>query len=229
MFLPHVKIKLMIEAYRKYFGDKNFVLTCVFSFLFLTFAFVVNYFASAYATLSASGSVTDLVLSNTRVWDVDLIFIYGAIFVTFFVIVLCLSQPSRLPFVMKSWALFIIIRCVFVVLTHISPFPTHAIINSTFFQRSIFDGIFTGNDLFFSGHTGAPFLMALIFWNNRALRAIFLGASVLFGIVVLLGHLHYSIDVLSAFFITYAIFDICKYLFKRDYNLFIEQESPSTF
>jgi hypothetical protein len=34
--------------------------------------------------------------------------------------------------------------------------------------------------------------------------------------------LHYSIDVLSAFFITYTIFNICKYFFKEDWQLFIK-------
>ena len=45
------------------------------------------------------------------------------------------------------------------------------------------------------------------------LRYLFLAWSVFFGIVVLLGHLHYTIDVLSAFFITYGIVDIAKWLF----------------
>jgi membrane-associated phospholipid phosphatase len=107
-------------------------------------------------------------------------------------------------------------------LTHISPFPTHAMIESAFFNKEVFAGIFTGNDLFFSGHTGIPFLLALIFWKNKTLRIIFLGFSVLFAIVVLLGHLHYSIDVLSAYFITYSIFHICRVFFKKDWKLFHE-------
>jgi hypothetical protein len=42
----------------------------------------------------------------------------------------------------------------------------------------------------------------------------------MFGIVVLLGHLHYSIDVLSAFFITYSIYHICELFFKTDKKIF---------
>ena len=79
------------------------------------------------------------------------------------------------------------------------------------------------NDLFFSGHTGIPFLMALMFWNYKPLRYTFLCFSLFFAVVVLLGHLHYSIDVLAAFFITYAIFDICKFFFKKDWALFQSQ------
>jgi len=50
----------------------------------------------------------------------------------------------------------------------------------------------------------------------------FLGFSVLFAVVVLLGHLHYSIDVMSAYFITFSIFNICKFLFKEDWQLFLK-------
>ena len=85
-------------------------------------------------------------------------------------------------------------------------------------------GIFNGNDLFFSGHTGLPFLLALIFWENKKLRFLFLGFSVLFAVVVLLGHLHYSIDVFAAYFITYTIFHICKFLFKKDWQLFLQNK-----
>jgi membrane-associated phospholipid phosphatase len=85
----------------------------------------------------------------------------------------------------------------------------------------MFSGIFTGNDLFFSGHTGLPFLLALMFWkHDPTSRTIFLGFSILFATVVLMGHIHYSIDVLSAFFITYGIFHICKFLFKKEWELF---------
>jgi hypothetical protein len=82
------------------------------------------------------------------------------------------------------------------------------------------DFITSGNDLFFSGHTGLPFLIALIFWDHIYLRALFLGSSVVFGVIVLLSHLHYSIDVFSAFFITYSIYHIAIKLFQNDFDFF---------
>jgi membrane-associated phospholipid phosphatase len=77
-----------------------------------------------------------------------------------------------------------------------------------------------GNDLFFSGHTGAPFLLALIFWRIPPLRYLFLAWSLFFAVIVLLGHLHYTIDVLSAFFITYTIFHMSEFFFKTYQTIF---------
>lgn len=209
-------MKKKIVEYKKCFRDKNFLFSFFSSLFLLGVSMIINFYAAAYATSRASSSVTDIILSNTRVYDVDIIFVYGPILLTLFILFIALNQPRSIPFIGKSVAIFIIIRSVFITLTHISSFPNHIVITSTFFNNAYFVGIFTGDDLFFSGHTGMPFLMALIFWQNKPLRYIFLAISVLFGVIVLLGHLHYTIDVMSAFFITYTIFHICEFLFRKD-------------
>jgi len=57
------------------------------------------------------------------------------------------------------------------------------------------------------------------------LRNIFLAISVFFGIVVLLGHIHYTIDVAAAFFIVYAIYHLALKLFPREYAMFKRDEA----
>ncbi|MES2213598.1 MAG: phosphatase PAP2-related protein [Patescibacteria group bacterium] len=207
--------------YLKYINNKSYLLLFGEGIFLLLLSTVVNFYAGSYATLHASSSVTDIILSNTRVYDVDSIFIFGPIILTLLIIFIALSKPQYAPFIAKSIALFVVIRSVFISLTHISPFPDHIAITSTFFNNAYFTGVFRGDDLFFSGHTGIPFLMALMFWDNKFLRYIFLSISFLFGTIVLLGHLHYSIDVLSAFFITYSIFHICLRMFKKEWRIFV--------
>jgi membrane-associated phospholipid phosphatase len=209
-----------MQLYKKYFTDKSFLISLASGAVLLAASLVAQFFINGYVTSSASSSVTDIILSNTRVYDVDGIFVWGAVLLAFLAVFVGLKRINCLPFGLKSVAVFVLIRSVFISLTHIGPFPTHVVISSTFFNKEAFDGIFTGNDLFFSGHTGLPFLLALMFWDDKMLRYIFLGFSLILGIAVLLGHLHYSIDVLSAFFITYAIFDICKFFFKKDWKRF---------
>ena len=209
-----------MQAYKIHFSDKNFLMSFFGGLVLLIISLVTQFFISGYVNSLPDAPVTDLILSNIRVYDVGGVFVWGSVALLIIGIFFGLEKPNFLPFAMKSVALFTLIRSFFISLTHISIFPTHTIIDSTFFNREVFAGIFTGNDLFFSGHTGLPFLLALIFWKYKTARTIFLGFSIMFAIVVLLGHIHYSIDVLSAYFITYSIFQICKYLFKKDWELF---------
>jgi membrane-associated phospholipid phosphatase len=199
----------------EFLKDKKFILSSALGLIFLGFSLFINYWATGYATEKQSSSVTDIVLSNIPNYNVANIFVYGIIATFIFSIFLVIIKPARIPFITKSSALFLLIRSVFISLTHIGLYP-HTI--STNFN--IFDSITTGGDLFFSGHTGFPFLMALIFWKNKLLRYIFLFLSGFFGIIALLGHYHYSIDVLAAFFITFGIYNICIKLFKKDYEYF---------
>jgi len=211
-----------MQAYKTYFSDKNFLISFFGGLLLLAVSLVAQFFISGYVNSLPSSPVTDLILSNIRVYDVDGIFVYGTVLLVLVSLFIGLRHINYLPFAMKSVALFTLIRSVFVTLTHISAFPVHAVISSTFFNREAFNGIFTGNDLFFSGHTGLPFLLALMCWENKKLRIIFLAFSLMFAVIVLLGHIHYSIDVLSAYFITYSIFQICKFLFKKEWKLFLK-------
>jgi len=200
------------NRYKNYFKDKSFLVSLFVSILILGSALVANHYASIYATEKASNSVTDIILNNIKVYDVDIIFVYGPVLMWLLVIAILTFYPQRIPFIIKSTGLFYLIRSLFISLTHIGPFPTHITIQST----GIFGYLNSGADLFFSGHTGFPFLLALIFWENKWLRIFFILLSLIFGIIVLLGHLHYSIDVLSAFFITYGIYHIALFIFKKD-------------
>lgn len=190
------------------------------SILFLILSLLAAHLASRYADTRASNYVEDLILSNTPVFNFEFIFVQGALMICMFVAVLCVRFRKTAPFLIKAVSLFIIIRAMFVSLTHLAPYPTKLVLDSNLLAY-----VSTGNDLFFSGHTGLPFLMALIFWNHVYLRSFFLAISVLFGTIVLLAHLHYSIDVFAAFFITYTIYHIAIKLFSKDYEFFSLEET----
>jgi hypothetical protein len=206
------------DKWRECLHDRKYIISMVFSCLLLITSAFINFFAGIYATERVSSPVTDIVLSNIPVYDVDGMFIYGPIVLILFITWLCFSEPKRIPFIFKSLALFVFIRSGFVSLTHIAPFPTRIGITPS----EIISFFTSGNDLFFSGHTGIPFLLALIFWKNPFWRYFFMVLSIFFAVIVLMGHLHYSIDVASAFFITYAIFHIALQLFRKDHVLFEE-------
>jgi len=211
-------MKLILKTYSSHFSNKNFVWSFVASFVLLIISLFVNFYAGSYATRVASSPVTDIILSNIPTFNVDDIFIYGPWIFWIFIALVTIAKPHRIPFMVKNIALFVFIRSFFITLTHIGPFPTSILVSST---KLATDFTF-GGDLFFSAHTGLPFLMALVFWKQKILRYIMLATSVLFGVVVLLGHLHYTIDVFAAFFITYSIYAIACKFFKKDEQYFNE-------
>lgn len=207
----------IIAKHKFHWSQKSFLFSAFSAFLFLASSLVVNYTAGNYAIKSASNGVTDIILDNLPIMDVDGIFIYGAILFGLFIIILLIKEPKQIPFIIKSIALFVFVRAVFISLTHIGPILQQAPPVSNIILRNLMFGV----DYFFSGHTGLPFLMALSFWENKYLSNIFLVTSVIFGASALAGHYHYSIDVFSAFFISYGIFHIARWLFAKDYKLFL--------
>lgn len=204
------------QRYKMHGADPKFRFSVALATTVFFLSALINYAAGTYATEVVSNSVTDIVLSNTPVFNVDIIFVYGSFFLAVFVSALMLAHPKRIPFTLYSLTLFILTRSVFISLTHIAPYPSHALLDlGVVANKFIF-----GGDLFFSGHTGIPFLMALVFWKERHLRYLFIAWSIGFGVTALLGHLHYSIDVLAAFFITYTIFHLAEVVFKKERALF---------
>jgi len=211
-------MKKIINKHKFYWSQKQFAFSVLLGFFLLATSLTINYYANLYAIEKAGSSVGDILLNILPVVNTNIIFFEGAIIFLCLLFVLMVYEPKGIPFVVKSVALFVAIRSFFIVLTHFGPDPTRAP-----FDDNAFLAIFTSSsDLFFSGHTGLPYLFALIFWQQKNLRWFFLGSSIIAGVSVLLAHYHYTIDVASAFFITYGIFHIARWLFRKDYNLFLK-------
>ena len=206
----------IVERYKTSWFDRHFRFSAPAAIVIFAVSVITNFYAGVYATNRASNYVEDIILSNIPVFNVGFIFVWGAIFLIVVLVFLCLHHPKRIPFLLHSLSLFYFIRAAFVSMTHLGPFPTQATLDIT----GLFARQFGGDDLFFSAHTGVPFLMALIFWHDKPKRYLFLVWSVVFGVVVLLGHLHYTIDVMAAFFITYGIYHLALWLFPRERALF---------
>jgi PAP2 superfamily C-terminal len=211
-----------LQLYRTLFGNRAYVRSVSESAFFLAASTIAIFAAVSYATVHASNHVTDFVLSRVGPFNVRFLFIYGT-FTAFVVTASLLAwRPNRLPFAFKAVALFLLVRAVFVALTHMAPSPIDPPTPAPFFNS-----IFYGSDLFFSGHTGLPFLVALAFWHIPQWRMFYLALTAFFGSIVLLGHYHYSIDVLAALFITHGVFQMSCWLFGRDYALFRSSENQA--
>lgn len=190
---------------------------------FIAIAIVIQIFAGQYSARRAVGAnfANDVLLDNLPAFNFDSVIVGGGI--AFWVLAswLLALRPKKLLFGMKAIALFIITRAFFFSLTHLGAYPRGIPpgvdnLGWSFYSLLTFQGNF-----FFSGHTGFPFLMALIFWDDDFWRPFFIAASVAFGASVLLAHVHYSIDVFAAPFIVYGIYGIARHAFRKDYAVML--------
>ena len=66
-------------SHYRIFSHRRFLELFLVGVFLLSSSLIINFYAGNYATEKASSPVTDIILSNTRVYDFDWVFVYGAI------------------------------------------------------------------------------------------------------------------------------------------------------
>lgn len=211
-------MKNIFRGYKALF-TKQWMRSFFVALILLSLAIVFQFYASAYAVRMSSGFVHDIVLDNVPPVDLNLIIVEGALAAIALTIILLFTKPNYIIFTAKVVAIFIATRAVFIAATHFGIPPDQVNPDMSGFFDRLYTNFGLAGGFFFSGHTGLPFLMALVFWNDKGWRYVYLAMSFIFGVSVLLAHVHYSIDVLAAPYMAYAIFKMAQYLFKEDYAL----------
>ena len=198
----------ILRSWRLEFQKHLFLI--LFSLFILVLSLVTSYNAGRYADAAIGVHVTDLILDNFGPYDLGWFYTYVwiAIAAVFFIYPL-IFKVNKLHEWISQFALLAAIRGYFIILTHLSLRITAVAVN---FPKPIAWFIFQ-NDLFFSGQVSVAFLGYFVFKESK-IRYFFLISSILIGIVSLLMHQHYSIDIFAAFFITYGSYKIGNKLFR---------------
>ena len=210
-----------LNKHKMFWTDRTVLFHLCVSLVLFSISLVLTYMATTYVETYTQFVAPDILLDNLPVINVGLIFFQGAFLFILTLFGIGFFEPKYIPFVLESTALFFFVRSLFMVMTHLTA-PTVEYYNYVSREHHVAQVLFTvssGNDLFFSAHTGYPFLLAFIFWKVKRLRIFFIICSIIGGTAVILGHLHYSIDVFSAFFISYGVYEISRRIFKKEYAL----------
>ena len=213
----------LVHRHIRFWKDKTVLYHTLFSLLLLVICLCVTYFSRIYANDHAGYVVPDLLLDTIPVFNVGYVFFQGAFAFLVVLVAILLWEPWYVPFTLECSALFFFVRSFFMIMTHLSA-PSVEYYKYIEHEHHVANVLFTvssGNDQFFSAHTGFPFLMALIFWQYKPFRYFFLICSLIGGVAVILGHLHYSIDVFSSFFIAFGVFEASRYFFTKEYAYLI--------
>ncbi len=152
----------------------------------------------------------------------------------FFILLLALRRRSACVNYLRIGAVVSLARGIFIVLTSLG--PPHAVKSSApglmlsltahdisfplllrqWFPLDVFYGgsglsaAYLTQDLFFSGHTATTFLLLLVVKKKDPFFALFLIYHVVTVCGLIFTHEHYSIDILGAYFIVYAIRSFLK-------------------
>lgn len=181
------------------------------SIFLLIVANIINHFAGTYVDKMADASVSDLILDHLPAINLSFVFAYGyiLILIIFFAYPL-FFKVKELHTAISQFSLVVLIRSFFIILTHLKA-PFDAVRASL---PQIYDIFSFSNDMFFSGHVALPFMGFLLFRKEK-IGIFFLIASFAMAFVTLAMHLHYSIDVFAAFFITYGSYQIGNWIFNK--------------
>jgi len=203
-----MKKRMKASLFEQWYTElKTYKKQILFSLLLFLVAGVLTYFSGQYTTKIGGTPVSDLILDHVP--PMDLSFLYSYLMIA--IIILMIIYPlifkiKEVHNIIYYVSLITIVRAIFITFTHLKN-PVGAIPVS-------FPGIFNiftfQNDLFFSGHTALPLVGFLVFKSK--IRYLFLAMSILMGATVLIMHEHYTIDVMSAFFIVYGTYHLGDWL-----------------
>ncbi len=211
--MPNI-IKESIHHWKVLLKDRAYVVSLLLGFAVLIGAYLINHFTSVVNDAYVYVSVGDFILDKIPTYNMEFFFtwvMYGLMAICFFYPVL--FKPEIVPFGLKTFGLLILLRCGFINLTNIGP-PEGFYYDGGIVGGSTLSDLLFRNDLFFSGHTSYPFLGYLLFKESR-IRWVLLAGSILMAITVLAMHVHYSIDVFAAFFITYGTYKMSDTIFNK--------------
>lgn len=131
------------------------------------------------------------------------IIIYGSLIAG---IIFLALNPVKLIFAFQAYAVLVLLRMAAMYIVALEP-PVTMIPLADPFAEYFTTGSIMTKDLFFSGHTATLFFLFLI-TKEKLIGNFFFAASIAIGVLVLMQHVHYSIDVFAAPFFTYGAYKL---------------------
>lgn len=188
--------------------------TLVYSGLLVAILVILPFFFSAIEKRDGI-RLNDPILELIPAIDVSLATFLVIWSMTAFVWVRMLQDPSLFLVTLCSMVLLFLSRLISISLLPLDPpeglIPLKDPIVNLFYGGT---DVFITKDLFYSGHTSTQFLFFLCLHKRRD-KVIALAASFAVAALVLVQHVHYTIDVVFAFVFTWPIYLIGKRLAKH--------------
>lgn len=197
------------------FSSKSFRIQTLLTLLVtaIIIVFIPKFFN--YIQTIPGHSINDIVLNKFPAQNVSLcifMLIYSVCILSVINIGTC---PHLFIKTLQALCLLLIIRIVCLYLIPLDPEKTIIPLEDPFLGIFFYQGTVITKDLFFSGHVSIMALLCIAI-PFRPLKYFFMLATVLVAILILIQHVHYTIDVIVAPFVSLMCFNlVSKYNFQQ--------------
>jgi membrane-associated phospholipid phosphatase len=198
-----IKERWRIAFANKIFKQKFFI---AFIVLIVVLIFLPHFFQ--FIEKRNGIVLDDFILQRLKPRDVSVVIFFIIWAVTILMMTRALRNPNIFIVLLSSFTFLTISRIISIHFFALNA-PTSLIVLKDPLSNFFYGTTFITKDLFYSGHTATMFLMFLCL-EKKTDKWVALTASFLVGILLLIQHVHYSIDVLAAPFFAYIIYRLAK-------------------
>ncbi len=198
------------KQWQKSFGNKQFRIQFVITAIVLGIVLYALSSFLSYVETRPGAVLNDPVLNLFSPVDLTwfvFVILYGALI---FAVIYFIKNPVLLLKAMTAYAIMVIFRIIAMYLLPLDP-PAKMIALQDPFVEFFGEGVTLTRDLFFSGHTAIMFIFFLIA-EKKPIKLFFLIGTIIIAALVLVQHVHYSVDVFVAFFVSYCSYVISNKL-----------------
>jgi len=153
--------------------------------------------------------INDAILNLLPVQDFSLsifLLIYSVILLT---VINLSTHPILFLKCIQAYCLLVLIRIFCLYMVPLDPERLMIPLDDPFVGRLFYNGTVVTKDLFFSGHVSTMFLFFLAI-PFRSLKYFFIVATILVSVFILIQHVHYTIDVLVAPFVSWVSYRVVQ-------------------
>lgn len=207
------KLKEIKSIWLPYLLDKNFRTKFLITLTLLAIILISLANFLAYNEARPGFSFNDPLLAAFHPVDVTWL-TFGLIYLGLIIALsFLIFNPDRMLIALQSYTLIAALRLITIYFLPLNA-PIYIIPLKDPFVEYFGGGETLLRDLFFSGHTATMFLFFLTA-KSKKLKTVFLICTILIAALVLIQHVHYTIDVVAAPFFAYTSYRISRLINKR--------------
>ena len=187
----------MKNAWQLYFSRPNNRTIFLFTLVLLAITLISFVYFLTFNENRKGYIFNDPILNLFKPVAISEITFFITYFFAIYGIIISFREPALFVSLLNAYTIMTLFRmaCLYII-----PLEAPAAIiplKDTFLQSTFYSGRENLKDLFFSGHTATIFLFAFAF-RKKGTKILFFFGACLVGILVVLQHVHYSIDVVAA-------------------------------